>query len=210
MYVGLAGNIGSGKKELTKLLEEEFGWQTTSEYTEDNPYLASFYSDMSRWALNLQIYFLSKRFKSVQRAMWNEGMTVQDRTLYEDANVFVENLRFMGLISSTDYATYRELYDVMISFVKPPTLLIYLEASPATLINNIRRSSLVYESSISYEYVTMLNHRYQEWIETYHDNKVTIHVDNLDIVRNEEARHKVISLIKSNLPESALKKIQNP
>ncbi len=200
MYVAIAGNIGSGKTELIHLLQQELGWEVSDDNMSDNPYLSNFYADMSRWALNLQIYFLTRRFKAVQRAMWSDKVILQDRTMYEDANVFVENLLNMRLMSYAAYKTYRELYDTMTSYVKPPELLIYLKASPATLINNIRRRNNPGETAINFEYLTMLNNRYNDWIDEYKENKVEIDIDNTDIIHDKECHDKVIKIITNHLP----------
>lgn len=200
MYIGIAGNIGSGKSAMSRLLADEFGFRTSDgDKDATNPYLANFYSDMPRWALNLQIYFLTRRFKSVQRAMWSTDVVVQDRTIYEDACVFVENLLAMQIMSRQDYDTYRDLFDVMSSFIKPPELLIYLKASVPTLMSHIRQRGVAYEAGISYEYLAMLNRRYEEWVETYRGDILTIDIDNTDFVSNAADRAKVIDAIKSQL-----------
>ncbi|MCQ7582422.1 deoxynucleoside kinase, partial [Salmonella enterica] len=185
MYIGIAGNIGSGKSAMAELLSVEFGFRTFDSGGDiENPYLSNFYANMQRWALNLQVYFLTKRFKSIQRAMWTDGTVVQDRTIYEDAYIFVENLMAMGLIDRTDYDTYRELFEVMVSFIKPPELLIYLKASVPTLVTHIRQRGLAYENSIGHEYLHMLNRKYDEWVEGYQGNILTIDIDNTDFVNN--------------------------
>ncbi len=206
MYIGIAGNIGSGKSAMAELLCNEFGFRTFEDGC-DNPYLADFYADMRRWALNLQVFFLTKRFKSIQRAMWADDTVVQDRTIYEDAYIFVENLLSMGLISRTDYDTYRELFETIVSFIKPPELLIYLKASVPTLSAHIRKRGLPYENSISLDYLRMLNQKYDDWVESYPGNILTIDIDNIDFVNNAEDRSRAIKAIKSQLPDAVLRQI---
>ncbi len=200
MYIGVSGNIGSGKSAMAQLLTQEFGCKLYPDDDEPNPYLANFYGDMQRWALNLQIYFLTKRFKAVQRAMWANEIVVQDRTIYEDAYIFVENLRHMGLLSRDDYNTYRELFETISAFIKPPELLIYLKSSVTSLVQHIRQRGVAYESAISFEYLTLLNNRYDEWVEGYKNNILTINVDDIDFVNNAADRTKVISAIASQVP----------
>lgn len=201
MYIGIAGNIGSGKSAMAQLLMEEFECSKIDSNGDSNPYLANFYGDMSRWALNLQVYFLTHRFRAVQRAMWSEQLVVQDRTIYEDAYVFVDNLFHMGILSGQDHRTYRDLFETMVAFVRPPELLIYLKASVPSLLHNIRQRGVTYESGISVEYLGLLNQRYEQWVADYGNNILTIEVDGTDFVRNAEARARVIDCICSQLPQ---------
>ncbi len=207
MYIGIAGNIGSGKSAMAELLCGEFGFRTFDSGDVTNPYLSNFYADMQRWALNLQVYFLTKRFKSIQRAMWADDTVVQDRTIYEDAYIFVENLLTMGLISRTDYDTYSELFEIMVSFIKPPELLIYLKASVPTLVTHIRQRGLAYENSIGQEYLHMLNKKYDDWVEGYSGNMLTIDIDNTDFVNNSADRARAINAIKGQMPEAIKKQV---
>lgn len=207
MYIGIAGNIGSGKSAMAELLCTEFGFNTFNSVDVENPYLANFYSDMKRWALPLQVYFMTKRFKSIQRAMWADETVVQDRTIYEDAYIFVENLLTMGLIDRVDYDTYRELFEVMVSFIKPPELLIYLKASVPTLVQHIRQRGLPYENSIGHEYLHMLNNKYDDWVGSYQGNILTIDVDNTDFVGNAADRAKAINAIRGQLPEAVMRQV---
>lgn len=208
MYIGIAGNIGSGKSAMAELLCAEFGFRTFNSCDVENPYLANFYADMQRWALNLQIYFLTKRFKSIQRAMWSDETVVQDRTIYEDAYIFVENLLTMGLITRMDYETYRELFEVMVSFIKPPELLIYLKASVPTLVTHIRQRGLPYENSIGQEYLHMLNNKYDDWVDGYQGNILTIDIDNTDFVNNAADRARAINAIRGQMPPAVLKQVE--
>lgn len=208
MYIGIAGNIGSGKSAMAELLCSEFGFRTFDNGGTENPYLSNFYADMQRWALNLQVFFLTKRFKSIQRAMWADDTVVQDRTIYEDAYIFVENLLTMGLISRVDYETYRELFEVMVSFIKPPEVLIYLKASVPTLVNHIGQRGLPYESSISREYLQMLNNKYDDWVESYPGNILTIDIDNTDFVNDAADRARAIGAIRGTLPERVMRQVE--
>lgn len=208
MYIGIAGNIGSGKSAMAELLCNEFGFRTFDSGDIANPYLANFYADMQRWALNLQVYFLTRRFKSIQRAMWADDTVVQDRTIYEDAYIFVENLLTMRLISRTDYETYRELFEVMVSFIKPPELLIYLKASVPTLVTHIRQRGIAYENSIGQEYLHMLNNKYDDWVDGYQGNILTIDIDNTDFVNNAADRVRAINAIRGQLPESVMRQVE--
>lgn len=195
MYIGIAGNIGSGKSTMAQLLADKFGFRIFKENNEENPYLLDFYADMTRWALNLQVYFLSRRFKSTQRAIWSQDLVVQDRTIYEDVYIFAENLRAMQIMTDRDYASYRELFDVMESFLKPPALLVFLKASVPTLLSHIRQRGGAYEAGISREYLTMLNNRYEAWVESYKGDILTVDIDNTDFVTNEADRQKVVDAI---------------
>ncbi|MBR1769259.1 MAG: deoxynucleoside kinase [Bacteroidales bacterium] len=186
MYVAIAGNIGSGKTTLTSMLAEHFAWTPLYEPLEDNPYIADFYSDMRRWAFNLQIYFLYKRFSRVIDFHKQNENIIQDRTLFEDAQVFAPNLLSMGLLSLKDYETYISLFNLMVSLTPSPDLLIYLKASVPTLVNQINQRGRMYESSIRLDYITSLNKRYDEWIEKYEGKKLIINVDDLNIVDKPE------------------------
>ena len=200
MYIGIAGNIGSGKGAMIDLLAEAFGWNAHKEHVEGNPSLAKFYTDMPRWAFNLQVFFLTHRFKAVQRAMWSPETEIIDRTLYEDANVFVENLLAMELMDRADYDTYMNLYRTVTAFVAPPDILIYLKASVPTLMSRIRQNGSPYEMGVSYEYLTMLNRQYEKWIDSYRHNLVTVDVDELDFEGRD--RNRVIEIIKGQLTDN--------
>jgi deoxyadenosine/deoxycytidine kinase len=183
MHIAIAGNIGSGKTTLTGLLAKHYSWDAHYENADNNPYLDDFYSDMQHWSFNLQIYFLNERFRQIQEIR-NSGLTVvQDRTIYEDAYIFAENLHAMGLMSMRDYTTYRSLFDKMTSFIQPPDLLIYLRASVPTLVRQIQKRGRAYESGIRLDYLNKLNERYENWINRYTLGKLlvidvdTVHFD---------------------------------
>ena len=180
MHIAIAGNIGSGKTTLTKMLAEHYKWTPKFESVEYNPYLADFYNDMERWSFNIQIYFLNKRFLDVVEIHKCEGVIVQDRSIYEDACIFAPNLHDMGLMPTRDFENYKSLFQLMSSLVKAPDLLIYLKSSIPNLVANIQKRGREYESSIRLDYLKGLNDRYDKWIEGYKDGKLlVIDVDHL-------------------------------
>ncbi len=195
MYIGIAGNIGSGKTTLTQMLTEAFGWKAQYEMPDDNPYLEDFYADMQRWSFNLQVYFLTKRFQTIQQIRWSSETVVQDRTIYEDAYIFAENLSRMQLISARDFNSYMELFKVMNSFLTPPDLLIYLRASVDTLMRQIRLRNRAYEMGIRPDYLQQLNERYEAWIDTYQGELLIIDVDDTDFVNSDADRKKILDII---------------
>src|SRR6056297_308486 len=164
MHLAIAGNIGSGKTTLTGKLAKHFGWETHYEDVDDNPYLNDFYNDMQRWSFNLQIYFLNSRFQQIADIRKSGETVIQDRTIYEDAEIFAPNLHSMGLMSTRDFKNYKSLFDRMVSFIQPPDLLIYLRASIPTLVNQIQKRGREYETSIRLDYLNQLNERYEKWI----------------------------------------------
>ena len=174
MHIAIAGNIGSGKTTLTRLLSKHYGWEPKYEEVDNNPYLSDFYHDMQRWSFNLQIYFLKERFKGLVEIERNAINVVQDRTIYEDARIFAPNLHAMGLMSSRDFENYNSLFDLMLSLVKPPELLIYLRSSIPNLVSQIHKRGRDYESGIRIDYLSGLNERYEKWISEYKDGKILI------------------------------------
>lgn len=181
MHIAIAGNIGSGKTTLTRLLSKHFGWSPHFEDVENNPYLHSFYEDMQRWSFNLQVYFLNSRFRQVIDIR-NSGKTVvQDRTIYEDAYIFAPNLHAMNLMTTRDFENYSSLFELMSKFIQPPDLLIYLRSSVPTLVNQIQKRGRDYEASIRLDYLKHLNERYEAWIFKYKIGKLLIvEVDDID------------------------------
>lgn len=180
MHIAIAGNIGSGKTTLTRMLVDHYGWTPKFESVDYNPYLADFYSDMERWSFNIQIYFLNKRFLDVVEIRKSDQVIVQDRSIYEDACIFAPNLHDMGLMATRDFENYKSLFSLMVSLVQAPDLLIYLRSSIPNLVANIQKRGREYESSIRLDYLKGLNERYEEWIEHYADGKLLIiDVDNL-------------------------------
>ena len=165
MQIAIAGNIGSGKTNLTKLLAKRYGWTPRFESVDNNPYLADYYDDMARWSFNLQIYFLNKRFQDVVEISKQKDTIVQDRTIFEDARIFAPNLHDMGLMSDRDFDNYSELFDLMMSLVGKPDLLIYIRATIPHLIAQIQKRGREYEQGIRLDYLNGLNERYEETME---------------------------------------------
>jgi len=200
MHIAIAGNIGSGKTTLTSALSKHYGWDAHYEDVDENPYLNDFYEDMLRWSFNLQVHFLNSRFKQVIDIN-NSGKTVvQDRTIYEDANIFAPNLHAMGLMTTRDFDNYTRLFTLMTSLIKAPNLLIYLKSSVPTLVNQIQTRGRDYESSISIDYLTRLNERYEAWIENYKGGGLlVVDVDNLDFAKNKNDLRVVIDKIDAKL-----------
>ncbi len=187
MHIAVAGNIGSGKTTLTRLLAKHFGWTPHYEEVDHNPYLDSFYEDMQRWSFNIQIFFLNSRFRQVIDIRNSGKDVIQDRTIYEDAKIFAPNLYAMGLMESRDFENYRSLFDLMAQFLKAPDLLIYLRASVPTLMRQIAKRNRDYEQSIRLDYLSNLNDRYEEWIGSYKEGKLLIiDIDNIELEKPED------------------------
>jgi hypothetical protein len=200
MHVAIAGNIGSGKTTLTRLLSKHYKWKPHYEDVEDNPYLDDFYNEMERWSFNLQIYFLNSRFRQILEIRERGKKVIQDRTIYEDAYIFAPNLHAMGLMTNRDYENYKSLFDLMESVTKGPDLLIYLRSSIPNLVKQIHKRGRDYENSISIDYLSRLNERYEAWITTYSKGKMIIlDVDDLDFVENPEHLGDVISKIDAEI-----------
>ena len=186
MHIAIAGNIGSGKTTLTKMLAAHYGWTPKFESVDFNPYLADFYEDMERWSFNLQVYFLNKRFQDVVEISKHKEVIIQDRTIYEDARIFAPNLHAMGLMSTRDFENYSDLFDLMMSLVNPLDLLIYLRSSIPNLISQIQKRGREYERSIRIDYITGLNQRYEDWIKDYKARLLIIDVDNIKFENKPE------------------------
>jgi deoxyadenosine/deoxycytidine kinase len=199
MHIAVAGNIGSGKTTLTKMLAAHYGWKPRFESVDFNPYLADFYEDMERWSFNLQIYFLNKRFKDVVEISRCDDVVIQDRTIFEDARIFAPNLHAMGLMSTRDFENYTDLFDLMMSLVSPPDLLIYLRSSIPNLISQIQKRGREYEKSIRIDYITGLNERYEDWIKDYKGNLLIIDADNIKFGNNPEDFAKVTDMIDAQM-----------
>ena len=196
MHIAVAGNIGSGKTTLTRILSEHYGWEPKYEDVDVNPYLSDFYNDMQRWSFNVQIYFLNKRMEGIVDIQNSTRNVIQDRTIYEDARIFAPNLHSMGLMTTRDFENYKSLFDLMISLVRPPDLLIYLNSSIPNLVSQIQKRGRVYESGIRLDYLQGLNDRYQEWIDSYSDGKkLILNVDQLKFEENPADFQKVLQLI---------------
>ncbi len=167
MHIAVAGNIGSGKTTLTRMLSKRYGWIPRYEPADNNPYLADFYADMPRWSFNLQIYFLNKRFKEVVEISKSSDTIIQDRTIFEDAKIFAPNLHDMGMMSDRDFENYTDLFDLMISLVNLPDLMIYIRSTIPNLVSQIQKRGREFEKSIRIDYLQGLNDRYDEWISNY-------------------------------------------
>ncbi len=200
MHIAVAGNIGAGKTTLSELLAKHYKWIPHYEDVDENPYLNDFYNDMQRWSFNLQIYFLNSRFKQITDIRKSGKTIIQDRTIYEDAEIFAPNLHSMGLMSTRDFNNYKTLFDSMVSVILPPNLLIYLRASVPTLVSQIQKRGRDYESSIRIDYLKQLNDRYDKWINSYNLGKLLIiNVDDLDFTTKPEDLRFVIDKIDAQI-----------
>jgi deoxyadenosine/deoxycytidine kinase len=201
-FVAIAGNIGSGKSSLTTMLADRFGWKPYFESVEDNPYLADFYGDMKRWSFHLQIYFLSHRFTSHKQIVESPESVIQDRSIYEDAEIFARNLFDIGNMDQRDYANYVALYNVMMEYLQAPDLMIYLRANVDTLKVQIAKRGRSYEQGISSEYLGQLNRHYESWINSYKLGPLlVVESDDLDFVHNPEDFALLEKLVKAKLEE---------
>ena len=194
MYIAIAGNIGSGKTTLTRILTERYNAKAYLEEC-NNPYIGDFYEDMNRWSFNLQIYFLGSRIQQTMDMLADNrdsGAIFQDRTIYEDAHIFADNLHKMGLMASRDFETYMKIYRLITNLIPRPDLLIYLKASVPTLIHQIRRRGRAYEMNIDELYLKRLNERYDYWIENLYDGEVmVIDKDHEDFVDSPEVMERI-------------------
>jgi deoxynucleoside kinase len=187
MHIAVTGNIGAGKTTLTTMLAKHYGWSAQYEDVDHNPYLDDFYQDMSKWSFALQMYFLGSRFRQIKEIRESGKNIIQDRTIYEDAHIFAENLNEMNLLSDRDYSNYTSLFNLMKSFVSAPDLLIYLKADISTLTKQIAKRGREYEAGISIDYLMRLNKKYEAWINSYKEGKLLIiDVNDLDFVEREE------------------------
>ncbi len=208
-FIGIAGNIGVGKTTMTDIIAKSFGWKPYYESVIDNPYLEDFYEDMKRWSFNLQIYFLSHRFKTHKKMTDNGYSTVQDRTIYEDVEIFARNLYEMGNMSKRDWDNYKALFEIMTSYLKRPDLIIYLRASIDTLLTRIKKRSRGFEREISPEYIYMLNLAYERWIkEEKQKNPVLIvETDDFNVFEDSDKLKELLSDIRKYCPENHNSKI---
>ena len=200
MHIAIAGNIGSGKTTLTRLLSRNFGWEAHYEDVDDNPYLNDFYNDMQRWSFNLQVYFLNSRFNQILKIRQSGITIIQDRTIYEDAYIFAPNLHSMGLMSTRDFENYFTLFNLMSSLIQPPDLVIYLRASVPVLVNQIQKRGRKYENNIRLDYLNRLNERYEAWVEAYNLGKLLIvDVDQYNFIDKKEDLSSVIDKVNAQL-----------
>lgn len=199
MHIAVAGNIGSGKTTLTRMLSHRYGWTPRYEPVDNNPYLDDFYADMPRWSFNLQIYFLNKRFQEVVEISKSTDTIIQDRTIFEDARIFAPNLHGMGMMSDRDFDNYNDLFELMISLVKLPDLMIYIRSTVPNLISQIQKRGREYERSIRIDYLAGLNERYESWIKTYEGNLIIIDGDNTKFESNVHDFQTITDMIDGRL-----------
>ncbi len=200
MHIAIAGNIGAGKTSLTDLLATHYKFEAQFEDVIDNPYLDDFYNHMERWSFNLQVYFLKSRFQQLTQINRSEKNTIQDRTIYEDAFIFAPNLHAMGLLTKRDFDNYYSMFELMETMIDGPDLLIYLRSSIPNLVNKIHKRGRNYETSISIEYLSRLNERYEAWISQYDKGKLLIiDVDDMDFVENPTDLGNIIEKIDAEL-----------
>ena len=199
MHIAVAGNIGSGKTTLTRMLAKRYGWTPRYEPVDVNPYLADFYEDMNRWSFNLQVYFLNKRFRDVVEISKTQDTIIQDRTIFEDARIFAPNLHEQGYMSDRDFSNYSELFDLMMSLVGLPDLMIYIRSSIPNLIAQISKRGRDFEQSIRIDYLTGLNNRYEEWIKGYTGKLLIIDGDETKFESNPKDFQRVTEQIDSLL-----------
>ena len=199
MHIAIAGNIGCGKTTLTKMLAKRYGWEPRFEPVDNNPYLADYYADMERWSFNLQIYFLSKRFKEVVEISKSEKVIIQDRTIFEDARIFAPNLHDMGLMSDRDFQNYSELFDLMMSLVKLPDLMIYIRSDIPNLVAQIQKRGRDYEQSMRLDFLKGLNAKYEAWIKDYKGRLIIVNGNETKFEQNPADFQKVTNKIDAEL-----------
>jgi len=200
MHIAIAGNIGAGKTTLTRMLAKHSGWDPQYEAADQNPYLEDFYSDMKRWSFNLQIYFLNSRFQHMLKLQQLKTNIIQDRTIYEDAYIFAENLHDMGLLTTRDFENYSAIFENILQFVQAPDLLVYLRASVPTLVDNIQLRGREYEAGIRLDYLSRLNDKYEKWINGYtHGKLLILNKDKLDFANNPEDMGFVIQQVEREI-----------
>ncbi|MEY4627856.1 MAG: hypothetical protein RLZZ595_182 [Bacteroidota bacterium] len=199
-HIAIAGNIGAGKTTLTELLSKHYKWIPQFEDVDQNPYLFDFYEDMPRWSFNLQIYFLNSRLNQLLEISRGTETIIQDRTIYEDAYIFAPNLHEMGLMSKRDFDNYFDFFQNLRQMVKPPDLMIYLQASVPTLVGQIQKRGREYEENIRLDYLKRLNEYYNKWIDGYKEGPLLIiNVDNTKFAENEEHLGDIIAKVDAEL-----------
>jgi deoxyadenosine/deoxycytidine kinase len=199
-HIVIAGNIGAGKTTLTNALSKHFGWEPQYEDVENNPYLNDFYEDMPRWSFNLQVFFLNSRFKQILDIQRGSKVIIQDRSIYEDAQIFAPNLHAMGLMSTRDFENYLSLFETISSSIKPPDLVIYLKASIPTLVNQIQKRGREYEENLRLDYLKKLNEYYDNWANKFEDARMlVIDVDNCNFVDDKNQMETVVNKVLAEL-----------
>lgn len=199
-HIAVAGNIGAGKTTLATLLGKHFGWEVQYEDVDNNPYLEDFYNDMPRWSFNLQVYFLNSRFKQIYEIQNGKKSVIQDRTIYEDCEIFAPNLYNMGLMTERDYNNYRDLFHTLSTKITPPDLLIYLKGSIPALVDQIQKRGREYEENLRLDYIKKLNELYERWISGYNIGKLlVINIDDLNFAENEEDLGEVVNKVRAEL-----------
>lgn len=199
MHIAIAGNIGSGKTTLTTMLAKRYNWIPQFEPVDDNPYLDDFYADMTRWSFNLQIYFLNKRFRDVVAISKSHDTIIQDRTIFEDACIFAPNLHSMGMMSDRDFDNYTDLFNLMMSLVKLPDLLIYIRSGIPNLVSHIQKRGREFEKSIRIDYLQGLNTLYENWISTYKGNLMIVDGDRFHFKENPQDFKEITDMIDDRL-----------
>jgi deoxyadenosine/deoxycytidine kinase len=200
--IGIAGNIGVGKTTLTTNLGKRLRWRSYYESVIDNPFLDDFYGDMKRWSFNLQIYFLAHRFRAQKEIADSEESAIQDRTIYEDVEIFARSLYEQGHMTERDYRTYRDLFNDMVYFLPKPDMIIYLKASVKTLMSRIRQRGRDFERSISPDYIEYLNRGYERWMKEAQEkfHIYTVNADEVDFLRENAKFEELISVIREHCP----------
>jgi len=199
MHIAIAGNIGAGKTTLAKMLAKRYGWIPRFEPVDNNPYLEDYYADMKRWSFNTQIYFLNKRFQEVVEISQSKENIVQDRSIFEDARIFAPNLHDMGLMSDRDFDNYTELFDLMVSLIKLPDLMIYIRSSVPNLIDHIEKRGREFEQTMRLDYLKGLNQRYEDWIKTYPGKLIIVDGDNKKFEQDPDAFRTITDMIDAEL-----------
>jgi deoxyadenosine/deoxycytidine kinase len=198
-HIAVAGNIGAGKTTLTHMLAKSFNWDLQLEDMDDNPYISDFYEDMQRWSFNLQVYFLTTRWRHVQAIRKGKKTVIQDRTIYEDAHIFAPNLHSMGLMSTRDFENYGQLFEAISGQIEAPDLLIYLRAGIPKLVDQIQMRGREYEDAIRLDYLKRLNERYEAWISDYKGKLLIFNVDDMNFQENPDDYAKIFDQVQSTL-----------
>lgn len=199
MHIAIAGNIGSGKTTLTTMLAKRYGWKPRYESVEYNPYLDDYYKNIKRWSFAMEVFFLKERFKDLLEISRSDTDVIQDRTIFEDARIFAPNLYDMGLMSNRDFDNYTQLFDLMLSLVKLPDLLIYIRSSVPHLIEHIQRRGRDYEQTMRIDYLRGLNERYENWIKTYNGELMIVDGDSIDFAENPQDFKRIEDMIDARL-----------